>query len=1184
MADMRFTPAQQDAIFAGRGNLLVSAAAGSGKTAVLTQRVIEMLTGKDPVPADRLVVVTFTVAAAAELRQRIEEKLSALIEEDPENSLLQSQYTLLGKARISTIHALCNELIRDHFDKLELPLHYRLVDSNELSVLEQEVLEEYLNDCYDAEDHTFMELAEFFVGSDDRRLFQMIAGVYEWIRSSPFPFYLLDRSLEEYEKEVPFAESIWAEPIVSYVTNALKTAQKYLQKALSLCYSTEQTMQKYAPAIEQDQDTVTFLLRTLAEKDWNRACGIMEHREKKRVSPIRNFEDKDLLEEIKALRKEGNDLLDGLVEKYFLTEEEFAEDRKLLSRYIGLLFQRVKEFTQRMDREKKEREILDFNDLEHFALQLLIDREGDLCRKTQVAQNLQFEEILVDECQDINETQNLIFWALSEGEDTARIRSEDLLTGSRNLFMVGDVKQSVYRFRNAMPALFVQRKELFPRYDREKETFPAKILLQENFRSRKEVTGTVNEIFRRVMTSELGDVDYTTEEYLIPSATYQDYSRAKSELYLLETTEETGGKKKNSVKERLEREAEFIAEMIDKMIASGYLVEEKGKMRPCTYRDFCILLRSKKGKTDVFAQKLQDSGVPCYADSSNGYFDAFEVAIMLHLLRVIDNPLLEVSLFSVLISPMFGFTPDEIAKIRLRNKKLSLYITLQQAAAEGDVKCQRFVDTLTSLREQAAILSTDRLIQRIYDRTDFLFVVESMTSGDQRKANLHLLLNYAKEYEAIGYQGLEGFLRFVDKASERGEDFTSANTVSQKADVVRIMSIHGSKGLEFPICIVADLGKSFYTQDLNQGYLFHEQYGFGMNIRKPTERKEYSNLPLEAIRLVSRQEVWSEEMRILYVALTRAKEKLILVASGTHLKEKLARQRTRTAVEPFSLRQRKDYLSWILAAIGQENGVEGFLQEKVNKLSLPWMDCFYRDLREEVPLEERVITLEAEPDEEILKKLEASLQFSYPYEVLSALPAKITATALAKQEQGEETQLPPLTLDEDGGMTGAHRGTVLHSFMQYADYRKAKENLGREITRLVEEGFLTAQDAKLLNRRKIEAFLRSPLLRRMEEAKALYREYAFIYEVPSGQVDSTLPEDFQQETIMLQGIADAVIEEEDGIVIVDYKTDRVDREEELIQRYCNQLAIYRRALGKYFEKPVKKCFLYSLYLEKAIEV
>lgn len=1184
MGEVKFTPAQQDAIDVRDGNILVSAAAGSGKTAVLTQRVIGLLTGDSPVDADRLVIVTFTVAAAVEMKQRIEKKLSALLEEQPENQLLQTQQTLLSRAHISTVHSLCSELVRDHFEQLGLPASFRVAEENELGVIKSDLLDEVMEQCYGEQDPDFVGLCDRFAGKDDRRITGMVMDAYNFIRSYPYPLSMLDRFEALYRDTRPFLETQWGKELFAVSVQSLQEAKALLTGALERMAGDDKVAKQYQPAFSQDLEQVCLVLRCLEEGDWDRAVSVLRHWEKKRLGSVRGYEDKEFLDSLKGMRAESETLTASLRDRYLIaTEAEYRQDLEELSQTAKPLFQLVRRFYHRMEEEKLSRGILDFSDLEHNALRLLVEHRDGSYRKTAAALELSqfYEEIMVDECQDINLVQNLIFWAISKGSGQIPDQGDEVLTDSKNLFLVGDVKQSIYRFRNAVPTLFVRRGTLFPTYSPQSHTPGScgKISLQNNFRSRTQVTDGVNFFFSRVMTGQLGEVDYGEQEALVPSASFVECSQAGAELHLLSSAQQPEEDKQ----EKTDLEAAYVASLIEKMVLSGYPVQEGDHLRPCRYRDFCILLRAKKGKTERYVEKLKEAKINCYADMSTGYFDSFEISVMLDLLRVIDNPLLDIPLFSVLVSPMFGFTADDAAAIRLVDKKAPLYLNLQSLAEAGDIKCGEFLATLSLLRQQALILPTQRLIQKIYDETGFVFVVESMVSGDQKRANLRLLLSYAESYESIGYRGLSGFIHFIDRAIERGEDFSCANTVSEKADVVRVMSIHGSKGLEFPICIVADLGKNFNLTDVNKNYLFHPEAGFGMTIRHPEEHKEYSNLPLEAIRLCSRRETLSEEMRTLYVAMTRAKEKLILVGSCPDPEKLAARCRT-GRLEPFFLLRQRSYLEWLVSAMaGGRQMAEAFPQLALaGKEELPFdIFCPQAQAGEEAEAEEILFT--ALPDPEILRKLEASIQYQYPYEELSRLPAKVTVTKIAKERQGDQTQeLEELSLDDSGALTGAQRGTILHSFMQYADFTAAQQDLEGEIRRLIGEGYLTQREGEALNRKKIRAFFRSRLFERMQKADRLYREYAFLYEIPAGEVQPELSAGFAEEKVLMQGIADMVMEEPDGIVIVDYKTDRLPDPAQILEKYADQLRIYRQALGEYFDLPVKECLIYSLYLEKEI--
>lgn len=1189
MAKIEFTPSQQAAIDARGETVLVSAAAGSGKTAVLTQRVTELLTGENPIPADRLIIVTFTVLASIEMRQRIEQKLNDLIETDPENELYQTQHLLLSRAKIGTIDSLCGEILRDHFQEVGLPVTYRIAEDNELRTLQQDLLESMLEECYQEGTPEFLTLADFLSERDDRRLGEMILEIYRWIRSYPFPLSVLDRFEEMYRSDAPLKETKWFALYRDHVGMLLEQVLDLFVQAKELASADEKLLEKYVPALEEDSHAFQMMKRALEEDDWDRVCSIYRSHQKQSFKAVRGCEDPELQQRVKDLREYAYGLLkkSSWEPSYFLIDEQgFQEDQAFLREKIAALFGLVRRYAVAVRQEMLSRGLLDFPDLEHYTLELLIREEDGYYRKTPAALSLSalYDEIMIDECQDINTIQNLIFWALSRGEEKVRIGTDEMLTKSQNLFLVGDVKQSIYRFRNAMPTLFTRRKKLF---SMEEHTGPGrKILLQNNFRSREEVTDSVNQLFFRVMTEELGELTYNEEEELVPSAPYEEAPGRATELHLVETgnREDDGGKDP-----AIAVEAEYIAHQIRLMVESGYMVQNHGEMRRCTWRDFCILMRSKKGKVAPLADKLKELGIPCYAEAGQGYFDSFEISVMLSLLRVIDNPMLDIDLFTVMLSPMFLFTPDDLARIRLKDRKAPLYTAVGLCAQEGDPACREFLETLSFLRTQAVILPVSRLVQLIYDRTGFLFVVESMVSGEQKRANLRLLLSYAENYESIGKFGLDGFLRFIGRAIERGDDFICANTVSERADVVRIMSIHGSKGLEFPICILADLGKAFNTMDLKKRWMLHPDYGFGMEIQNQDTCQRYSTMPIDAIRIANQRELLSEEMRVLYVAMTRAKEKLVLIGSGKNIRghcERLLKTASYgRGVSPFLLSRQRSFLDWILLSLSGSVELGKAVTGETDTAVAGAFRCIFSDIESAQAEEAGELVFHCQPSEKLLRQLTRAIEFEYPDQALQAVPAKVTVTQIAKSKQQEAlAQLEEMRLATDDVLSGAQRGTILHSFMQYADFTAAKQDLGKEIERLSDAGFLKEEDAQYLNRRTIRSFLDSKLLARMMAAQYWEREYQFIYEISAREVDDTLPEQYAGEQILMQGIADAVFIENGELVIVDYKTDRLSNPAEFAAKYADQLRIYKAALEQYFQLPVKECLIYSLHLAKEIKV
>lgn len=1179
MATIKFTEAQQHAIDIQSGNVLVSAAAGSGKTAVLTERVLRLLTKEDPVYADALIIVTFTVAASVEMRQRIEQKLQEALRRDPQNELLQTQQLLLPKAKISTIHALCSGLIREHFHLLSLPPKFRLADSTEVGNLQAEQLQLLLEAQYQEKSPAFLALSVYFTEKDDSLLAQLIEQVYQFILKQPFSLSLLPQYLNQLTADSYLDSELGQLVYQSFLRHQIDHALQLLCMAQHKAQDEGAVATAYGPALQEDVQMVRCVKQALEEGDWDGACTVVKLHKKPRLSAVRNFDDPEMLQQIKDLRGMGYDKFDKIADSFLCVDSTaHRDDQQTLKSVLTTLFSLVARYHQAVAEQKRQLGILDYNDLEHLALQLLVQQTDTHIEKTAVATALsaQYAEVLVDECQDINRLQNLIFWALCKGTSSMPIAQST--ASADNLFMVGDVKQSIYRFRNAVPELFVQKRKTFA----EDQTVGTTILLQENFRSRDSVTEPINHLFSRAMTARLGGLYYTPEEALKVGATFTPCDRANTELHLLEVGTLQNGE------HTLDYEADYIATMIQKMVRERYPVQTKAGMRPCTYRDFCILLRSRKGKVERYLSRLQQKNIPCFAESNTGYFNAPEIVAMLQLLRVIDNPMQDIALFAVLTSPLFCFTDDKVVAMRLQQRKGALYFGLLELAKQDDYQCNHFLSVLQQFRDKAALLPIDRLIQYIYDHTGFLSLMQLQSSGDQKRANLCLLLHYAEQYQALGGYGVDGFLRYIDRSIARKEDFSSANVLSSQANVVQIMTIHGSKGLEFPICILADLAKPFNQMDSHKELLCHPRYGVAVQTRKPATHQKYSNLLRESLRVCEQQESKSEEMRVLYVAMTRAKEKLILVGTDRNMGQKIERIASQMAWggDPANLLcDQRSMIDWLIAGYSDVVGFSACYHTP-QRTEVPCaIDFFYQYLELDEEVDDGQVTFEVPADPALLATLQAQIAHVYPDKPLTLLPAKVTATKLAKQDQGADlSALEPMVKIDGQALDGAARGTILHAFMQYADFARAKQDLNAEIDRLVARGFLQADQARVLYKKSIYAFLKSDLYRRIESAVQAHREYAFLYGVEACRIDQSLQDRYPDEQVLLQGIADLVLVEADGVTIVDYKTDRLTDPAEFIERYAGQLALYRQALADYFDRPIKQCLIYALSIDQTIEI
>ncbi len=1169
MPERKWTEEQRQAIEAEGGTILVSAAAGSGKTAVLVERVIRLITRRgNPIPADRLLVVTFTKAAAAEMKQRISFALAERIAAEPGNQLYLEQQLLLSRAHICTIHAFCGEHLRENFERLSLSPDFRIADDAEIELLKQAAVDRVLEEEYEAGEDGFLHLTEFFASRTDQLLADQVLEVYEFIRSHPFPLRWLDEQEARYAETLESGVFPWRGTVEQDALEALAYCGILVRSALEEMEGDPAMSESYRQTFEGDGFYLSELSSLLRSGKWDEAvCSAQAHRFPP-LKQLRKYEDQEKKERVGQLRKEIKDELSSVKELLIRcsSEEMILEDLKKIVPVMKSLFQVVKRVYDVLEEEKRKKNVLDFSDLELLTLQSLAVPNAEGFVKTELAKECgsRFEEFLVDEDQDINEVQDTIFRTLSREES--------------NLFLVGDVKQSIYRFRKAMPELFLRRGEASYPYDG--EHFPARIRLNANFRSRAGVTDAVNYLFTALMSRGLGDVDYT-EEKLIPRAELMGEESGAAQLHIIDHASADGAEE-----ERILYEARHIAYEIRRMIAQGMQVNDRGKLRRCRFGDFCILLRSMKGKAALFEEEFKRQGVPLWNDVSSGYLDSEEVSTVLNLLRILDNPLQDIPLLSVLFSPLFGFTPDEAAQLRLLAKSEPLYLALKRFAESGGQKAEEFLRAADRFRAAAAISRLDELLQLIYDATGFMAFAGAAQNGEQRTANLRLLLEYARQYEEAGYRGVSGFIRFVDRTVERGQDLAAANVINEQADVVRLMSIHRSKGLEFPVCFVADLSKQFNTLDLRGELLLHPEKGIGLKIREPQTLKKYATLPYEALRSSIEKELLAEELRVLYVALTRPKEKLIMVLSCGDFEKEAAKigQKAGSAssLSPYLLRGMKSFGDWIMAAMLRSKELCGALETErfrdiltaESGIGVSVYPPVYGKEALDLEVEDH-----AQVDGALKRQLEEHLGFCYPYEEIARLPGKMAVTQVAENPpiDGVELARPSFLLKRR--FSAAERGTILHRFMQHIDLNTS--DVKREIERQIEAVFLSEEQAAALDSKRISTFLRSGIAKRMRAAgESLFREYKFMYEMDASELYDV--PGAERETVLIQGVADGVIAEEDGLVIIDYKTDRVDRAEELDARYRAQLELYGRALSKGFGCPIKQKVIYSFSLSEEI--
>ncbi|MCI8650254.1 MAG: helicase-exonuclease AddAB subunit AddA [Anaerotruncus sp.] len=1182
MTEHQWTPQQADAIRARGGTVLVSAAAGSGKTAVLVERVVGRILDKEqPVDADRLLVVTFSNAAALEMKQRIIARIGELLAAQPENEWLQRQQLLLGRAQISTIHSFCQELIRSNFQKLGIVSNIRVADEKELELLRLDCAGQVVEQFHqDGMDGAFTQLVELLsAGRDDRQVFATLFKLYDFLRAHPFYHSWLEHKLSFYDVDIPVEQSVWGKSILQYAADAVEHALELNGQALSIINADDAMTNAYFEGYMGDRVRLEQLLEAVCQGNWNRICQRLDTFVFVKLRALRGEDPKK--DQVKALREGVKSIISGLRDNQFCaTAAEFAEDIVCLKPLVAVLFELVKAFDRLFSETKQQRGIMDFSDMEHYAIGLLVSQAGAGYQKTELAEAIsqQYDEILVDEFQDTNAAQEIIFRAVSRREN--------------NLFMVGDVKQSIYRFRQAMPELFLHKKKVYAPFDG--ETFPAKIILGKNFRSAPEITGSINDWFRMLMSEKLGEITYDEEEALVAGGEFPQGNTAGCELALLDLSEYVGERDRNRV------EADYVAQQIAGLLESGAFVSDKGVLRKITPGDICILMRSPSNKAQVYLDALTALSVPVWAEPKSSYLATREVAPVLALLRVVENPLLDIDLASAMMSALFGFSADEMAQVRIAARREPLYLAAQQLAVQGNQHCAEMLKTIAHLRRLAANATADQVIREIYECTDYLGKVQVMRMGQTRRANLLLLVQYACDYHASGYKGLAGFLGFLDRLIERGGDLAPASGLSERADVVRVMSIHRSKGLEFPVVFLCDCAKPFNKEDLRSNTLLHSELGFAC-VRRDLERmQQFTTVPMQALRLEIERSMLSEELRVLYVALTRAKERLYITGISMNANmtknapEKLAGMVKQVEADgrlsAYSVRGAGSYMDWLLMAavhhpdlapLMEELGIESKVvaaQAPLRFTLVPVID----DLQCEQVQE---IAALAEPDAQLLTQLKRQMDFSYPYLAQTRIPTKMAVSQIAKGDLAKSyrfTRRPAFL--QPGGLTAAQKGNALHKFMQFADYTKAAQNPKAEIERMAQEGFLTRPEADVVDARQLARFFGSPLAKRIFAAQRVYRELRFLAEVGAETLGEYTDLFDNEGKTAIQGVADCVFIEDGQAVIVDYKTDHVKTAQELVERYQIQLLLYRKVLRESLGVPIKGSVLYSFALSQEIAI
>ena len=1363
MSSPKWTQDQQNVIDSRGGNLLVAAAAGSGKTAVLVERIIQMILNSDlKIDIDKLLVVTFTNAAASEMRERIGDAISKKLDENPEDEHLQDQLVLLNKASITTIHSFCLEVIKSNFHKINLDPNFRIGDETECSLMKLEAIDETFDILYEQNDEEFCYLVDCYAEKrGDSNLQNLILSIYSFVMASPYPKVWLKESAEDFNitYDFDFATSKWAKAILGTVKIQMEGIEKSLCKAIEDVYGIDELV-TFTDKLKIEYEKIKEILYA-CDTSWSDAYRqissmTFENYAKgvKRIpkdAPSYIKEEKDKAKKIRDNAKKSIEKIKTSV--FNKNYDDLKDEIKFLYPIVKSLSDVVLMFEQIYSQKKRDKGIIDFNDIEHFALQILTetDENGDFVFDEE-GKNIpsdialeyreKFYEIFIDEYQDSNQVQEVILSTIAKQKEP-------------NRFMVGDVKQSIYRFRQAKPEIFLQK---YATYDTDLSSKYKKIMLYKNFRSRKEVVDSVNYIFEHIMSKNLGEIDYNEEEKLNLGANFEEVEDEKiilggaTEIHLME-------KKVPEVEDPDEEEEEgedldasqIEARMVGKIIRDIMRPNENGEImqvfdkkletyRNAEYKDIVILLRATSAWAPVFAEELINMDIPTYADMGQGYFETMEIQVIMSFLKVIDNPMQDIPLIAILRSPIYGFTPEDFIDIRITDKKVSFYEAMrmfvgekidlsneeEQDIAEDEIsdhtgneiidvnineeytddvsyleyqnieensyveadmddyyqninyedfeyeneefiyndevmyesyinenvednliyeinsniegdeesqkselelKVRRFLDDLKELQEKSMYMSTDEFLWYIYTNSGYYAYCGALPGGSQRQANLRILFERAKQFEETSFKGIFNFINFISKLKKSNSDMGSAKTLGENANVVRIMSIHKSKGLEFPIVICSGMGRNFNTMDFRKDVLYHHELGYGPQIVDFERRISYPSIAKEALKCKINIENISEEMRILYVALTRAKEKLIITSSIKDIEQNMHKWSsnisTEKMVSKYDILNGKNYMDWMMPAIIKHKDLEDIREtynlstsismEDESKWSVKtWSrDDIDFEKHEKEGIREVLNTMDlSQHDTEYYEQIEKKLNFEYPYLGVVKKAASISVTEIKKRQEEYEEQEDSLGLykhkttlkkpkflsesQKSEKITGARRGTIVHLIMEVLDFEKVntESEIKAQIQDLVKRRIITEKESQVLSPRKIMRFFKSPIAKRMLSSKFVKREQKIYTQIKmndiylNDEIFKNNRETYENESVMLRGVIDLYFEEDDGLVILDYKTDFVDEnnKKEIIHKYKKQIEIYADVLSKLTGKKVKEKYLYLFGIDEQVKV
>lgn len=1151
------TPAQEKAIVT-KGNVLVSAAAGSGKTAVLVEKVLKLLTDENnPVSADRMLIVTFTNAAAAEMRARIEKRIDTELKSNFSSGLMR-QKLLLSNAKICTIDSFCIDLVRENFERLGINPDFRMSDNGTITEIDNRVIDRIVGKYIESNNEDFLRLLDIIGAEYDEKNFcNEVLGIYNFSRQLADPTAWFDSLKEQFCVEEFDESNSWFKFAFEFADKNISEHKKVLAKIIDKIGYNENAANKYLPTLIFISQLLLEMSEIISEHNWDKMYECLEEFSLPSRPDARGFSGVVAVSAIKSFYEEIGKTIETLKKYFFGTKKEILSQIKSLEKPIIILTDILKRFENELFEEYLAENIFTFHNTEHLALKLLtsLDENGEnefLNR---------YDVVMVDEYQDTNNLQDRLFSVLSCEE--------------KKLFAVGDIKQSIYGFRGANPDNFLKKKQRYVPIEEALEQDPKKIILSNNFRSNTEICSFINYFFSMFMTEDNVGLGYGDEEKLVPREQLENCETAV-ELRLIE--------KQGKAKADLILEALAILDYIKEIKNSGKCIRTKEGYRNAEYSDFAILMRATRNKADKIAGVLRSAGIPVDY-SVEGFADRTEIQTVLSFLKIIDNPKNDIELVCVMLSPIFCFTPDELAQIRKAKIGGDFYSAVQLAAKSGNKKAQDFLSSLENYRKRSIMMPLAKTVSLVINDSGYINMVSAMNEGLTRRNNLLLLIRYANDYEASNSSSLRGFADYIISQSESGLKSALAGT---GGNAVKIMSIHASKGLQFPICIIANT-TSLFKKDYNRSAVcYDEECGIAFKYFDDKKGKKITTLNYEIMGEIESKQVRAEELRLLYVAMTRAEERLVFVSTissiekqKASLQEKLFLCDNKPNVQLFS--SLNSYADWLLvaAALHPEGEIlrEGtgiIANESDSDLNI----SVFEELNEADNVIKRVE--EENSNDELSEKIARNISFDYPFENLRRIEAKASVSRVANKAESDKYAFCDVPAFMSGeGMTATQKGTAMHKIIQYFDFAKA-DSIEEEIERLKEWKFISELEAENANRKALKNFFSSDIFARISAAKEVHREMRFLTEIEPDIIDNNIGE--TDEKIILQGAVDLCFIEEDGVVILDFKTDRVESEEELIEAYSEQLGFYAKACEKIFNLPIKQKIIYSFALSKAITI